>query len=60
MFHTSTQKSHWLFKDLNELSQLRLKTNSDYVASCRSKESVRATSQEQAQVSCVYYTSDLI
>jgi hypothetical protein len=31
MFSHSTQKSNWLFKDANELAELRKKTNSDYI-----------------------------
>ena len=31
MFSHSTQKENWLFKDANELAELRKKTNSDYI-----------------------------
>ena len=30
MFHTSTQKSHWLFRDEDELMQLRTRANQSF------------------------------
>lgn len=31
MFHSSTQRSYWIFSDSNELKKLREKANADYI-----------------------------
>jgi cyclin H len=31
MFHSSTQRAYWIFKDLNELKELREKGNADFI-----------------------------
>lgn len=31
MFNTSTQKQNWLFKDANQIAELRKKANNDFV-----------------------------
>lgn len=33
MFGTSTQKSNWIFKDVNEVAELRKNANHSYITS---------------------------
>ncbi len=35
MFHSSSQRIFWIFKDQNGLAQIREKSNADYIASNR-------------------------
>ena len=31
MFHSSTQRAFWIFKDVNELKEIRENANADYI-----------------------------
>jgi hypothetical protein len=35
MFHSSSQRMFWIFKEQNELKQIREKSNADYIAADR-------------------------
>ena len=63
MFHTSTQKDHWVFKDESELSELRQSANrafcDKHAQKARERGCVLLSAEEEHQV-VQYYTKELI
>lgn len=62
MFHTSTQKQHWLFKDVREIDDLRQSANTAYHEKYMPKAIERGctllTAEEEYQV-VQYYLKEL-
>ena len=50
MFHSSSQRFFWIFKDQNELKQIREKSNADYIASRASLEEYLTVGEEKILV----------
>lgn len=63
MYHTSTQKDHWLFTDERQLNELRQSTNraycDKYAQKARERGCALLTAEEELQV-VQYYTKELI
>jgi cyclin H len=53
MFHTSTQKSHWLFKDATELVELRRTTNNSFI--CKQNVDRNYLTYEEERVILLHY-----
>lgn len=59
MFHSSTQKQHWLFKDEEELRKLREKANLSFCAEHESAGAAMLDSQEEVKL-LRYYQKKLV
>lgn len=63
MFHTSSQKKHWLFKNEQDLEKLRVATNSAYCekhAKAAAEKGVQMLSTEEEQLFCQYFLKKLL
>jgi cyclin H len=60
MFHSSTQKSNWIFKDSNELANLRRDANLNYIKNssknnCGNISDEKCLTYEEERIICTHY-----